>query len=62
MADDAQLVLAALAFLIIYVLMHIRKERFLMHWLNKVGVASGARRVARKPARRAGKRRRAGRR
>lgn len=61
MADNSQLILAALAFLILYVLMHIRKERFLMHWLSDMGTPAPlkARKTTRKPAR---KRRKAGRR
>ncbi len=34
MVDNSSLILAALAFLILYVLIHVRKDRFVLHMLN----------------------------
>lgn len=41
MVDNSSLILAALAFLILYVLIHVRKDRFVLHMLN--GMQSGPR-------------------
>lgn len=38
--DNTQLILAALAFLILYVLIHVRKDRFVLHMLNGMQLSS----------------------
>lgn len=65
MADNTSLILAALAFLILYVLIHVRKDRFLMHMLSRAAGAppkKAAVKAARKPTRKPAKKKRKARR
>lgn len=48
MVDNTSLILAALAFLILYVLIHVRKDRFVLHMLNGMQASSRAKRAAKR--------------
>ncbi len=48
MVDTTSLILAALAFLILYVLIHVRKDRFVLHMLNGMQASPRAKQAAKR--------------
>lgn len=46
--ENTQLILAALAFLILYVLIHVRKDRFILHMLGNMRSSPRAKQIAKR--------------